>query len=567
MAKERPIWILIPLILALLPFSVPIKEGSAAGAGADVVNTLWAMWWFQQELPWNAWGGHSQLFNFPFGGEGAILSPMFAFCWALLDVICGASMASLLTSMICLYGTLALMILIARAHLWSSLSIGIMLMAFLCQRYFIFTLGETGVVGVAILPLLFCWYAILCFQKTKKKGWLVVIVLCVGLQGLENPYLAPVPPIIVVFGLWRDWKSLFQLMFAGCIGLVLIGSLYHGTSASEYQSLRPSSWTMIFGQHFPVVEREWAQLSAEEFLYPQRPRWPIGGQDTIHQAGRGFVGYSVLLAGIIGFWVAKKEKGVLIFLCVWGIVFALGSEIFGYASPFALFNSLCAHWVRALTQPTRYLLLAVLALAFGCAYLSEWLQQKNHWFSVSLWTIIGLEALLVGGLSLRMPATDLPEEKCIQGLSDEEGGVLVWPWDGIDDVDFDATLYSRLFQMVHDREGATIGTGSWPLEGKVFPGVLLRELGWNKAKKGEGKMDLRRLSRWGYQWAIVDGRVSRTLRERARNDIFGSDALVNSCGYFDIYRLQRTTPEKKPVHPFQNRDLPAPKRIDGMEMR
>ena len=185
---------------------------------------------------------------------------------------------------------------------------------------------------------------------------------------------------------------------------------------------------------------------------------------------------------------------------------------------------------------------------------------------MGLWVVMIFEALWVGGLSLRMPATVLPEENCVQSLSDKDGGVLVWPWDGIDDVDFDATLYSRLFQMVHDREGATIGTGSWPLEGTVFPGVVLRELGWNKALKGAGQLDVRRLSRWGYQWVVVDGRVSRTLRNTARTQTFGESALVESCGYFDVYRLKKTTRERKPVHPFQNRDIPAPKRIDGTEM-
>ena len=83
---------------------------------------------------------------------------------------------------------------------------------------------------------------------------------------------------------------------------------------------------------------------------------------------------------------------------------------------------------------------------------------------------------------------------------------------------------------------------------------------------GGGQLDVRRLSRWGYQWVIVDGRVSRTVRNRARTEIFGESALVESCGDFDIYRLKATTPEKKPVHPFSNRDVPAPKRIDGTEM-
>ena len=105
---------------------------------------------------------------------------------------------------------------------------------------------------------------------------------------------------------------------------------------------------------------------------------------------------------------------------------------------------------------------------------------KKRW-GVGIWCVVLLEGLILGGLSLRLPATKIPEEVCVSALEREDGGVLVWPWDGIDDEDFDATLHSRLFQMAHGRPGATIGTGSWPLKGTVFPGVLLRDLGWDKA--------------------------------------------------------------------------------------
>jgi hypothetical protein len=388
--------------------------------------------------------------------------------------------------------------------------------------------------------------------------WLGIIVLCIALQGLENPYLAPAPPVIVLLGLWGDWKSLGRLSLFGCIGLGLIGSLYHGTSASEYQSLRPSSYVQIFGQYFPVVEREWARLSLSEFLVPQRPRWPIGGQDTIHQAGRGFVGYSVLLFGVVGTCMAGRGRYVLWMLGVWGVVFAMGSDLNGIATPFALFNSLCTQLVRSLTQPTRYLLLTVLALSVGVGACVQWLRTKNSWMGICIWFVIGLEALMLGGLSLRMPSTELPDERCVAALSQEEGGVLIWPWDGVDDVD--ATLHSRLFQMVHGLPGATIGTGSWPLNGTVFPSIVLRELGWSDAISGKGTLDILRLSRWGYRWAIVDGRPSKTLRMRAHDDVFGANAFVDSCGDFEIYRLPTTKEEANPVHPFEDRDLPPPKR-------
>ena len=65
-----------------------------------------------------------------------------------------------------------------------------MFLAFLCQRYFLFTMGETGVVGVnrSSIALLVRWNAF-----DQRNGTLAWIDIGVGLQGLENPHLAPVP--------------------------------------------------------------------------------------------------------------------------------------------------------------------------------------------------------------------------------------------------------------------------------------------------------------------------------------------------------------------------------------
>ena len=299
-----------------------------------------------------------------------------------------------------------------------------------------------------------------------------------------------------------------------------------------------------------MVERSWARISLEELFMPQKVRWPIGGQDTIHQSGRGFLGYSVVILGFLGTVVAQKRRWMLICLLLLGLMFSLGSDFGGFASPFALFNSVCSSWVRALTQPTRYMILAVLALAFLVGHATEKIQSIKPMFGVLCWSLILVEGLWIGGLSLRLPSTELPKGTCMSALSQEDGGVLVWPWDGLDDEDFDATLYSRTFQMVHNRPAATIGTGSWPVVGEVFPGEVLRRLGWKKALTGEGELDIQRLSSWGYRWVIVDGRVSRTWRMKARDDVFGAHNFVDECNDFEIYQLPETEINPKPVHPF-----------------
>ena len=62
--SNRPLWIFLPLIFALLPFAEGLHYQKACGTGADFVTTTWAMWWFQQEWYQVAWGGFSNLLIF-----------------------------------------------------------------------------------------------------------------------------------------------------------------------------------------------------------------------------------------------------------------------------------------------------------------------------------------------------------------------------------------------------------------------------------------------------------------------------------------------------------------------
>ena len=121
---NRPIWILIPLALAILPFSTPLRTGALAGAGPDVINTVWAMWWFQQEWSGAAWGGHSTYFNFPFGGTGAILSPLSAVIWSLFDGIVGPARATTYCNLTILWLMMLAMYFVVRRLGLSSLAAG-----------------------------------------------------------------------------------------------------------------------------------------------------------------------------------------------------------------------------------------------------------------------------------------------------------------------------------------------------------------------------------------------------------------------------------------------------------
>ena len=94
----RSLLFLLPVVLSAWPMRTGLWTGDMVGAGPDVTTTLWTMWWYQQEWTDAAWGGISHYFNYPLGGRGAILSPLTATTWALLDPLLGPNRAGALTS-------------------------------------------------------------------------------------------------------------------------------------------------------------------------------------------------------------------------------------------------------------------------------------------------------------------------------------------------------------------------------------------------------------------------------------------------------------------------------------
>lgn len=536
--QDRWIWLTIPLILALLPFSIPLQKSEIAGAGPDVISTIWAMWWFQQEWSSAAWGGASQLFNFPFGGSGAILSPISAVIWALLDGILGVAGATTFTDILTLWLMMGSMMMLGRRFGLSLLACSAMSILMVLPRYPIFTLGETGVVGVAILPILwglFCLVSI--WQGRDGKKYSIGLGIFIALQGLENPYLVFVLPLFVFFGLIfsENRKKLIFPLIGGILLMGLVGILLKSSSGS-YESIRPSGMTQLGGFHFWVVERDWARADFLSLWKAEQVIWPSGSMDSIHIQGREFLGLSAIGLSLLGLLTQFRKIIPWVLFGIFGILLTTGSDWGGFPSLFGLMNSVAMNVVRGLTQPTRYFLLYSIGFGVCIGFVIQWTVERNIWLAMSFWGILLGESLLLGGLSLRVPSTELPKSECLEGM-DWEGGVLVWPWDGADDLWLESTLKSRVFQMVHSQSGATIGTGSWFLVGKKFPGHRLRELGWRKAMGGQGNLDVSQLAEWGYRYAIVDKTTGRLLERRARDEVFGEENRVMSCSTIDVYKL------------------------------
>lgn len=536
--QKRALLILMACLLTTWPLRAGLFSGEMVGAGPDVNTTLWTMWWYQQEWTGAAWGGHSDLFNFPMGGAGAILSPITASTWAILEPKFGPNAAGTWTTFSQIACFSMAMVWLARETGLSWAASSVTLLAVFCQRYLIYAPGETSVVGISALPIPIGLIALLRLQKgSPQRFWFALAVFCMALQPLENPYLTPVLPGVALLMLIKPIgrQRLGLTLLAGLVAIVAAGLIHKGATTLAYESTRPSSFVGFGSWLWPAVERPWAAAHFSWLFWPPETIWSEQAHLSVYAQGREYLGLSVLILSAIGAWSFPKKTLPWIGFGLIGVLLALGSNIGGLPGPFAFLNAVCARLVRVLTQPTRFLILSTIGFSLAAAWGYESLRRRSTLLGIAAGALLSLDALFLGGLSLKLPTMHVPNSDCVVSLQDQPGAVLVWPWDGADHMNAEAASKSRLLQVAHSRPGATIGTGSWPLTGRVFPGDFLRSMNWVEGfSGGTGQIDLKALADLGFQWMLVDMSAPKKLLGDP-DGLFGEP--VKTCPSYRVYRM------------------------------
>jgi hypothetical protein len=514
-----------------------LLTGRATGAGPDVLTTMWANWWFSQEWSGAAWGGASRLANWPHGVKGAVLSPMTATLWSLLAPLTGPAFATTLTALVYLTAmTLAVVQLAGEAgarHRW------VAGLAFLAQRYCLYAIGETSLVGITALPVVLGLTALLRHRRTGSVPSALVLLGCTGLAGMDAPYVAALL-VVAPLALAPRHPRLLPVAMVGALVLAGAAMVVGRGQIGEF-GMVANARSVGFGTwRTPVVEMPWARSAWRDLVLPGEVVWSFAPIDSMRAAGRDYLGLAVVLLVAVALFRDRRRALPWAALGVAGVVVATGSDWFGYPAPFALINEVASRVVRAFTQPTRFLVLPAIGFAVAAALGADRLGRAR----LPALALLVLDAFCFGGLSLRLPTMEVPLPDCLVALRKEpRAAVLTWPWEGSRAPV--ATINTRFLQLAHEQPTASFGVGSWQMLGPFPTALALEELGLADAVEGRGLPRLGELPALGFGWVVSDTGAGAQSVARAR-DVFGKPSA--SCPGYEVFTLAGVRPPD-PDHP------------------
>lgn len=503
------------LLGAAWPLREALSTGAVPGAGPDVVSTLWGTWWFTQVGPLAAFGGWTDLVNHPAGAIGALLSPATALSWALSRPLLGDGGAMSFTVLVQVVGLAGLCALLARRVGVGTAGACVAALVVTAARYLPYGAGEGSVVAITALPLPLGLWALVGIAgvagvqaepRGGGAGATLLLAACMPALALENPYLAPVLPAatgLVLLASLRPGRptrrrlALAVALALGSAGILLVSWLFGRAAAPDYPVEMVGSTVRLLGVDLPVVDMPWARASPADLFWPGAIEWTVDVDSARDNPGGGrYLGLAGLLLSAVATALAPRRAGPWAALLLVGLLLGLGSMLGPVGGPFLYLNALLDAVARPLTQPTRFLVVALVGMAVLAGLAVDRLVARfglrAAWAAALL---VVLDGAVVGGPSLRLPALPLPAVSCADALPD--GAVLTWPTDALGGWPANA----QLLQLAHERPAAHRGIASWRL---LEPKALdqLRELGWDRHT--QAGIDSRGLTAEGYRLVLVE---------------------------------------------------------------
>lgn len=540
--------VLVPVLLvfAFWPLRTAFMLDQIPGVGPDVVSSVWGAWWAGQVGSLQALGSWTDLVNYPNGSWGNVLAPSGTFLWAELAGVLGWPRAgsvvltlAVSTAALLLYWLLSLLGVGLVGRLIGSLG-------FLGSQHLLELVVLGSVVSLAFLPLLMGLVLLASISGPRPRTvYFVLLGLIMVWQGLEDPYLAPVIPAATVAlcahlllrgpltPVDRRVPMLLGALAFAVVGLVAVVLVLDATSNPGYP-VRECHRLLDLGWLSPrSCEAVFSRVSLDRLVLARPPDlWGVGPSALRGlPAGRYLGGVLWVLAGTSVVTCPRRALPWLM-LSGCGIMLALGSELGGLALPFAWLNGVAAAVLRPVTQPARFVILALVGLAVAagigvdCA-VKRLPRRLGAVVGVAVLSLLMLDMARFGYLSHAAPSFPLADPVCIRDLP-EDGAVIHWPADALQEWSAEPLL----LQMRHGRAIALGGIGAWKRE-KASVEEDIRQ--YARGLEGSARSDIEHLLGLGYRYVIASPAQDQV---DPRLSIPALGTPVRSCSGYRVYDLE-----------------------------
>jgi len=536
----------------LWPLRAALSTGAVPGAGPDVVSTLWGTWWFTQVGPVHAFGAWTELVNHPAGAVGALLSPSTSLSWALARPLVGDGGAMSATVALQVLGLAGFTALLCRRIGCSREAAATAALVVVVARYLPYGAGEGSVVAIAALPLPLGLWALVGRVRAQSAnrgiglGEAVLLAACMPAVAVENPYLAPVLPAAVFVAWVATWRpggsqrarlQLGMALFVGALGILVVSEMFGSAAAPDYPVEQAGDTVRLLGLDLPVVDMPWARAELQDLFWPGPVEWTVDVNSARDNPGGGrYLGFAGGLLALLGTVARPRRAAPWAALGAGGLLLGLGSMIGPMGGPFLYLNSLLDLMARPLTQPTRFLVVALIGMAICAGLAVDAMRSRLGRAATPLaLALLLLDGFTVGGPSLRLPTLSLPALSCAADLP--RGAVLTWPTDALGGW----PAASQLLQMTHGQPAAHRGIASWRL---VEPRALstLRGLGYDRHTKVG--IDAAGLVDAGYRAVLVEADTPPDERAWLQDSL--GDAVA-SCDGIVVHDLALATGQRTPA--------------------
>jgi len=512
---DRGTWLTWAGVAGLVAWQLRAVLGAPSsrvwGDRTDTIHHIWGVWWAAQDGV-----QQSTLVSYPYGEHGSLLAPVTATLVRPVLALGGPTLAyNAMCALVMLASAVALGVL-ARAAGASARGAALAALLFTGARPILGQLSLGAVEGAVLAPLFLAGAAVRVWPR-RRVGWGVVVGALLALSVIENPYTVLPGGMLAAWGAYtrlrgarragESWRpAVLEVALAALAGGGAVAARL-AIAGGDLGGNIPSRWTTrLFGRAVPIADFE--PFPALRLLWPTLEADVAGPTSAVVASGSlNWVGFTSVGLALL----TLRRRPVWMLMAVGGVVLAVGSVPAGVDAgiygPFFYLNALLSLALPPLTQPVRFLPMAVgaLAVAAGLGFDLLRARETKAVLGKVVMPLALLECVVLGAGRVTVHPIDTAALSCWSELPGD-GAVHVVEGEFLPDGRTVST-HALLMQLQHGRPVTTVGIGGWTHHpaadgwqealATVDDGIRRRQLGpqWRSA--------VQRLQQEGVEWVAA----------------------------------------------------------------